>query len=148
TLSLLIPFWSELLDVTGVSTKVNYGLDKVRFTNPVKVGSRIRMHAEVAEVKEVKGNGLHLVTHATTEIEGEERPAVVATFLSLFHDEESKALQVPVHTIFVVATGSFYLACSICDVDYKFGARSLPLQGLIVDGVCQLMNNSLKKWHD
>lgn len=85
TLSLLIPFWSELLDVTGVSTKVNYGLDKVRFTNPVKVGSRIRMHAEVAEVKEVKGNGLHLVTHATIEIEGEERPAVVATFLSRFY---------------------------------------------------------------
>src|SRR5699024_12330483 len=56
TLSLLIPFWSELLDVTGVSTKVNYGLEKVRFTIPVKVGSRIRMHAEVAEVKEVKGN--------------------------------------------------------------------------------------------
>src|SRR5699024_10648395 len=77
TLSLLIPFWSELLDVTGVSTQVNYGLDKVRFTSPVKVGSRIRMHAEVAEVKEVKGNGLHLVTNATIEIEGEERPAVV-----------------------------------------------------------------------
>src|SRR5690625_4491919 len=84
-LSLIIPFWSELFDVTGVSTKVNYGLDKVRFTNPVKVGSRIRMHAEVAEVKEVKGNGLHLVTNSTIEIEGEERPAVVATFLSRFY---------------------------------------------------------------
>src|SRR5699024_11429887 len=114
TLSLLIPFWSELLDVTGVSTKVNYGLDKVRFTNPVKVGSRIRMHAEVAEVKEVKGNGLHLVTHATIEIEGEERPAVVATFLSRFYAYESKALQEPVYTKFMVATSSFYLTCTIC----------------------------------
>ena len=43
TLSLIIPFWGELFDVDGVTTKVNYGLDKVRFTSPVKVGSRIRM---------------------------------------------------------------------------------------------------------
>ncbi|MEO9247244.1 MaoC family dehydratase [Citricoccus nitrophenolicus] len=85
TLSLIIPFWSELFDVTGVKTKVNYGLDKVRFTNPVKVGSRIRMKGSIADVQEVKGNGLHLVTDAVIEIEGEERPAVVATFLSRFY---------------------------------------------------------------
>lgn len=85
TLSLIIPFWTDLFDVTGVSTKVNYGLDKVRFTSPVKVGSRVRMHGVIAEVSEVKGNGLHLVTNGTIEIEGEERPAVVATFLSRFY---------------------------------------------------------------
>lgn len=85
TLSLIIPFWSELFDVTGVTTKVNYGLDKVRFTNPVKAGARIRMKAEISEVQEVKGNGLHLVTNGVIEIEGEERPAVVATFLSRFY---------------------------------------------------------------
>lgn len=85
TLSLIIPFWSELFDVTGVTTKVNYGLDKVRFTNPVKAGARIRMKAEITEVQEVKGNGLHLVTNGVIEIEGEERPAVVATFLSRFY---------------------------------------------------------------
>ena len=81
TLSLLIPMWSELFDVTGVKTKVNYGLDKVRFTSPVKVGSRIRMTVTITDVQEVKGNGLHLVADGTIEIEGEERPAVVATFL-------------------------------------------------------------------
>lgn len=85
TLSLIIPFWSELFDVTGVTTKVNYGLDKVRFTNPVKAGARIRMKAEITEVQEVKGNGLHLVANGVIEIEGEERPAVVATFLSRFY---------------------------------------------------------------
>lgn len=85
TLSLLIPMWSELFDVTGVKTKVNYGLDKVRFTSPVTVGSRIRMNVVVREVSEVKGNGLHLVTDATIEIEGADRPAVVATFLSRFY---------------------------------------------------------------
>lgn len=85
TLSLVIPFWTELLDVTGVTTKVNYGLDKVRFTSPVKVGSRVRMNVKVADVQEVKGNGLHLVADGTIEIEGEERPAVVARFLSRFY---------------------------------------------------------------
>lgn len=85
TLSLIIPFWSELFDVADVKTKVNYGLDKVRFTSPVKVGSRIRMKGVIPDVQEVKGNGLHLVTDATIEIEGEERPAVVATFLSRFY---------------------------------------------------------------
>ena len=85
TLSLLIPMWSELFDVTGVKTKVNYGLDKVRFTNPVKVGSRIRMTVTITDVQEVKGNGLHLVADGTIEIEGEERPAVVATFLNRFY---------------------------------------------------------------
>ena len=85
TLSLLIPMWSELFDVTGVRTKVNYGLDKVRFTSPVKVGSRIRMTVTITDVQEVKGNGLHLVADGTIEIEGEERPAVVATFLGRFY---------------------------------------------------------------
>jgi acyl dehydratase len=85
TLSLLIPMWSELFDVTGVRTKVNYGLDKVRFTSPVTVGSRIRMTVTITDVQEVKGNGLHLVADGTIEIEGEERPAVVATFLNRFY---------------------------------------------------------------
>ena len=85
TLSLLIPMWSELFDVTGVSTKVNYGLDKVRFTSPVKVGSRIRMTVTITDVQEVKGNGLHLVADGTIEIEGQDRPAVVATFLNRFY---------------------------------------------------------------
>ncbi|MFF0988801.1 MaoC family dehydratase [Kocuria nitroreducens] len=85
TLSLLIPMWSELFDVTDVKTKVNYGLDKVRFTSPVKVGSRVRMTVTITDVQEVKGNGLHLVADGTIEIEGQERPAVVATFLNRFY---------------------------------------------------------------
>lgn len=85
TLAMIIPFWTELLDVTGVKTKVNYGLDKVRFTNPVKVGSKIRMKATCADVQEVKGDGLHLVADCVIEIEGVERPAVVATFLARFY---------------------------------------------------------------
>ena len=84
TLSLIIPFWGELFDVDGVATKVNYGLDKVRFTSPVKVGSRIRMQATIAEVTEVKG-GAQIKVSNTIEIEGQERPAVVAEFLARFY---------------------------------------------------------------
>jgi acyl dehydratase len=84
TLSLIIPFWGELFDVDGVTTKVNYGLDKVRFTSPVKVGSKVRMLASIAEVSEVKG-GAQIKVNATIEIEGQERPAVVAEFLARFY---------------------------------------------------------------
>jgi acyl dehydratase len=84
TLSLIIPFWGELFDVDGVTTKVNYGLDKVRFTSPVKVGSRIRMQAAIAEVTEVKG-GAQIKVSNTIQIEGQERPAVVAEFLARFY---------------------------------------------------------------
>ncbi|MEV6489775.1 MaoC family dehydratase, partial [Actinoplanes sp. NPDC051633] len=55
TLSLAVAFWTELLEVKGVSTKVNYGLDRVRFPAPVAVGSRVRMRAAIAEVTEVAG---------------------------------------------------------------------------------------------
>ena len=85
TLSLLPQLTSQIRRIEGVTTTVNYGLDKVRFTSPVKMGARIRMTVIIAEVSEVKGNGLHLVADATIEIEGEERPAVVARFLNRFY---------------------------------------------------------------
>lgn len=84
TLSLTLKFWTELVDIAGATTKVNYGLDKVRFVSPVKVGDRIRMNAVVAEVTEVKG-GWQIVVDQTIEIEGGERPAVVARGLQRFY---------------------------------------------------------------
>lgn len=85
TLSLATRFWSELLETEGVSTKVNYGLDKVRFISPVPVGARIRMNAVIAEVEEVKGGGVQFTVDQTFEIEGSERPAVVARGLYRFY---------------------------------------------------------------
>lgn len=79
-----MPFWTELLEVKGVSTKVNYGLDKVRFPAPVVVGSRVRMQATVVEVVEVRG-GYQLVVDQTIEIEGGTKPAVVARGLYRFY---------------------------------------------------------------
>lgn len=84
SLSLLIPLWESLLDVDGVTTKVNYGLDKVRFVSPVKVGSRVRATATVAEVNEIPG-GYQLTVDVTIEAEGNSKPAVVARSLQRFY---------------------------------------------------------------
>jgi acyl dehydratase len=84
TLSLVIPFWGELFDVEGVTTKVNYGLDRVRFTAPVRSGANLRMTATLDEIIEVKG-GVQIKASATIEIDGSERPAVVAEFLTRFY---------------------------------------------------------------
>ena len=84
TLSLAVKFWSELFDVTGVTTRVNYGLDKVRFVSPVKVGARVRMNAVIDEVTEVRG-GYQFAVDQTIEIEGADKPAVVARGLYRFY---------------------------------------------------------------
>lgn len=84
TLSLAVKFWTELLDVEDVTTKVNYGLDKVRFVSPVKVGSKVRMNAVVTEVTEVAG-GYQLAVDQTIEFEGGSKPAVVARGLYRFY---------------------------------------------------------------
>jgi len=84
TLSLATKFWTDLLDVEGVTTKVNYGLDKVRFISPVKVGAKVRMTAVIAEVAEIAG-GYQLTVDQTIEIEGGTKPAVVARGLYRFY---------------------------------------------------------------
>jgi acyl dehydratase len=84
TLSLAVTFWTELLEVDGVTTKVNYGLDKVRFISPVKVGARVRMNAVIAEVSEIPG-GYQLTVDQTIEIDGAPKPAVVARGLYRFY---------------------------------------------------------------
>ena len=62
----------------------NYGLDKVRFINPVNVGSKVRTHSKCVSVDD-KGDGRYLMkTEVTMEIEGEEKPAYIAETLSMF----------------------------------------------------------------
>ncbi|WSQ13432.1 MaoC family dehydratase [Streptomyces sp. NBC_01231] len=84
TLSLFIPLFTELLDVEGVSTKVNYGLNKVRFPSPVKVGSKIRLVGKLASVEDVPG-GVQITVDGTIEIEGAAKPAAVLQSLSRFY---------------------------------------------------------------
>lgn len=84
TLSLQIAMWSELFDVTGVKTKVNYGLEKVRYPSPVPVGSKIRMKATIADVTEVAG-GYQIAVDQVVEVEGAPKPAVVSRGLYRFY---------------------------------------------------------------
>lgn len=84
TLSLVIPFWTELFDVEGVTSKVNYGLDRVRFTSPVPVGSQLQMHSVISAVDEVKGS-MQITTTNEVSVVGQERPAVVCDFIARFY---------------------------------------------------------------
>ncbi|GGS84910.1 MaoC family dehydratase [Nonomuraea spiralis] len=77
TLALIIPLWGDLLDVRDATTKVNYGLDKVRFPAPVPSGARIRLHAVVADVTQISG-GVQLVLNVTLSAEGSDKPVCVA----------------------------------------------------------------------
>ena len=61
----------------GVTRVINYGLDKLRFPNAVKAGSRVRAHCVLLKVEEVQG-GLQLSEQYTVEIQGETKPACVA----------------------------------------------------------------------
>ena len=77
TLSLVIPLFADLLQINGISMGVNYGLDKVRFPAPVKVGSKIRLGGKVDKVDDVPG-GVQMSVDFTIEVEGQEKPALVA----------------------------------------------------------------------
>ncbi|MEV1245332.1 MaoC family dehydratase [Nonomuraea sp. NPDC049750] len=78
TLALLIPLFNELLEIQGMRMSINYGLDKVRFPRPVKVGGKIRLAAKVAEVEDVPGDGVQMSLDFTVEIDGAAKPACVA----------------------------------------------------------------------
>jgi len=81
-LSLLPGLVSELLEVPGRRLSVNYGVDRVRFTAPVPVGSRVRLRARIAEVTP-RGDALLVKLAITIELEGQEQPAAVGEVLSL-----------------------------------------------------------------
>ena len=81
TLSLAPWLMSEVLQVTGMAMGLNYGLNKLRFPNPVPVDSSLRMGAQLAGVDDVAG-GAQLTSELTFEREGGEKPVCVAESLS------------------------------------------------------------------
>jgi acyl dehydratase len=85
TLSLISYFLAECgIGLTGTLMALNYGTDKVRFLQPVKVDSQVRAHAELLEFQEKMPGQILLKTKMTVEIKGEEKPALVAEILSMF----------------------------------------------------------------
>jgi len=84
TLSLIPKLIEDILVLPeGLKMVVNYGLDSVRFIQPVKVNSQVRLKVDLAEVVEKKPGQWLLKAIATLEIEGEDKPAYIAESLSL-----------------------------------------------------------------
>jgi acyl dehydratase len=89
TLSLVAPLQMEIGAVpTDAGAAFNYGLDKVRFLSPVKAGARVRLRVALIDV-EKKGGGVVLKTSNTLEIEGSDKPALIAESLALITERKA-----------------------------------------------------------
>ena len=86
TLSLLAPMRmsAKPLAFPGVRLGYNYGFDSIRMLSPVPSGSRIRGHFVVSSIVETSPGQYRETTEVTVEIEGQERPALVATWLAMY----------------------------------------------------------------
>lgn len=86
TMSLVNFFLPDLIEVRGFSHAVNIGADRLRFLNPVKVGSRIRGRGEIVSVEDKKG-AVQSTVRVSVEIDGEETPACVIDTISRYYPE-------------------------------------------------------------
>jgi acyl dehydratase len=84
TVSLLAKFAGECIGVDGIKLAVNYGLNRVRFAAPVKVGSRVRARFVLGAVEDVPG-GAQMLWQATIDIEGGEKPACIAEMVTRWY---------------------------------------------------------------
>jgi acyl dehydratase len=92
TLSLVASMAQELGVVPeNTQAAFNYGLDKVRFVAPVKAGARVRLRTTLMSVED-RGPGQYLMkSNNTVEIEGDERPALIAETLVMLYERRRKA---------------------------------------------------------
>ena len=83
TLSLVPRMAATLLEVTRRSRSINYGSNRIRFISPVPAGSRIRLRQRIVGAEEVAGGGVRVTSEMTVELEGQERPALVAELIGI-----------------------------------------------------------------
>lgn len=83
TLSLLPVLMWDIMKVEGVARGINYGSNKVRFTNQVQVGSRVRARQKILSVEKRKDGSQQTTSEVTIEIEGQDRPALIAEQIGL-----------------------------------------------------------------
>jgi acyl dehydratase len=86
TLSLVPRLLEEVFVVTDQVRGTNYGIDRARFTSPVPVGSRVRLSGRLVEVRPRADGGLQYKVGVELQVEGQERPALVAEILLLAYD--------------------------------------------------------------
>lgn len=88
TLSLLVPLIADIQPkIEGVKMGINYGLDKVRFLQPVKVDSEIRGKVKILSVEEKRPGQFLTKTEVTIEIKGETKPALIAEWLGMSYTD-------------------------------------------------------------
>ena len=85
TLSLVPRLGATIWKINQRSRGVNYGLNKLRFTAPVAVDARVRVRQKLLNAEDVKNDGVQLTFENTVEIEGQDRPALVAEALSIVY---------------------------------------------------------------
>jgi acyl dehydratase len=82
TLSLLPKFFESAMEIKNTRMGVNYGLNKVRFTSPVPVGSRLRARMTLLSCDPIENDGVQMAWQVTVEREGADKPACVAESLT------------------------------------------------------------------
>ncbi len=82
TLSLLPRFFETAIAIGGTRMGVNYGLNKVRFTAPVPVGSRLRARLTLLACEPIEGDGMQMTWKVSVEREGSDKPVCVAESLA------------------------------------------------------------------
>ena len=86
TLSLIPGFRSQILIITGISRVINYGVNRVRFPNAVRVGARVRGVQTVKSVERTAPGTARVVSGFVIEIDGETKPACVAETVTLLFE--------------------------------------------------------------
>ena len=82
TLSLIPKLFESAIEIRNTGMGVNYGLNKVRFTSPVPVGSRLRGRMKLQACEPVDNNGMQMTWHVTVEREGSDKPVCIAETLA------------------------------------------------------------------
>jgi acyl dehydratase len=86
TLSLLTSSLHDCLDITAAKRFVNYGLDRVRFTSPVRAGQRVRLALTVASVDATNAGSTRLQFGCVMEVEGQQTPAIRADLIVIAYE--------------------------------------------------------------
>jgi acyl dehydratase len=84
TLSLLPRFFKEAVEIEGARMGINYGLNRVRFTGPVPAGSRVRARFRLASAEDIE-QGVQMAWNVTVDLEGADKPVLVAEWITRRH---------------------------------------------------------------
>ncbi len=86
TLSIVPQMIYEIYQVKSLKSGINYGANKVRFLNMVPPGSRLRLNLSLKSLEQGKDGGYQMITDATVEMEGQERPALFAEMIAVLYE--------------------------------------------------------------